>query len=136
MGEVAGYNTIFGHGAALAGPYAAVAKVVSVQPPEVEATDIDNSHMTTASSTRTFQAGWADGGEVEVECIYTTASYDAVLALFRLDKFFEVKYSDNSNDRFAGYVKKIGKAVEMDGLVTFKFTVKVSGPVTYDDGVV
>jgi hypothetical protein len=103
------------------------AKITEITPPNVEADDIDISHMDSPDQFKEFTAGWADGGEVECTIQFAKAANAAVYGLFRQDKGYKVTFVDGSTWELNGYMKAFGNEVEREGIVTANVTIKVSG---------
>ena len=109
------------------GSYTDFARVTNFGGIDVEADDIDVSHLESPNAFKEFIAGWADGGELEIDVQFHKDGADAVWALYRLDKSFQTTFVDGSTWTVGGYIKKFGQEVEKDGIISTKLTVKVSG---------
>lgn len=111
--------------------YTQIAKLVDVDAPELEADDIDSSHMETTDQVRTFEPGWADAGEAVMTFRFEKALNATVYGLFRTLSAWRITFQDGSKWEFDGYLKRFGNPVEREGLVTMAVTVKVSGKPNY-----
>lgn len=104
-----------------------VAQIVDISPPEIEADDVETSHMQSPNQFKTFDPGWADAGEVELTVEYEKAAGTTLYGLFRTKKGFKMTFEDGSSWGIDGYIKKLGGEVDREGLVTQTITVKISG---------
>lgn len=111
--------------------YTAVAKVIDITPPNVEADDIDVSTMDSPDQFKEFTASWADGGECELTIQFSKQENGTIYSLFRADKAFKIEFSDGSNWTFNGYIKAFGNEVDREGVITTPITIKVSGRPTF-----
>src|SRR5688500_4393426 len=119
----------FGDAATVAGSttWTPVAKITEITPPNVEAEDIDVSHMESPDQVNEYDPGWAEGGEVEATIQYEKAANETVYNLFRVPKGYRIVFVDGSKWNFDGYMKAFGNEVERKGIVTAKITIKLSG---------
>ena len=104
-----------------------IAKVVDITPPTVEADDIETSNMDSPGQHKEYEAGWADGGEVEATIQFDTHENNAVYQRFRTKAGHRITFDDGSFWGFTGYIKSFGNEVEREGLITTSITLKVSG---------
>lgn len=104
-----------------------IAQVVEISPPEVEADDIETSNMQSPEQFKTFDPGWADGGEVEITVQYEKQATTTIYGLFRVKKGFKMTFEDGAIWSFDGYLKKLGGEVDREGLITQTLTFKISG---------
>lgn len=114
-----------------------VGELTSITPPNKSADTVDTTTLSTADGYRTYKQGWKDGGEVSLSGYYdpTTGEGQAELeALFDSgeEETFKVVYPTGIGKTlsFNGVVTGIAPGVEMDGLITFECTIKVSGKPT------
>lgn len=139
MSVVKGADTTiaYGNGASVgeSNSFTPFAAVTEITPFSVEADDIDTSHMTTAERWKTFEAGWADAGEVEFTIQFDSDETETVFGLFRQNKGFQLKFSDDSTWSFTGYVKAFGDQIDREEYVTTDITIKVSGKPEFDKAV-
>ncbi|MEM6560041.1 MAG: phage tail tube protein [Planctomycetota bacterium] len=103
------------------------ANVTGITPPKAEADDIDVTHMTSPEQWKEYEAGWADGGEVEFTVQFDKSQTSAVFGLFRQNKGYEITFSDGSTWGITGYIKAFGDEIDREGIVTTTLTIKVSG---------
>ncbi len=131
---VKGHSTVVQYGNqstyATSNSWTSLTNLVDITPPNVEAEDIDTSHMDSTSQYETFVAGWANGGDVTFNLQYTKTLLNTVWGLFRTDKGFRVVLNDGGGWGFDGYIKSIGTTVERKGIAFIPVTVKVSGAPT------
>lgn len=127
----AGHSTVFEFGNAAtveaSTTWTEFAEITDIKPPEIEADDIETSHMQSPEQFKEFIAGWADAGEVEVTCNFLKTNNAAVYALFRQNKGFRMTFEDGSVWKFNGYIKKFANEVDREKIVTAVATVKVNG---------
>jgi hypothetical protein len=117
--------------------WTAVAELVDITPPNVEADDIETSHMLTPEQFKTFDPGWADGGEVEFTVQYEKAKNATLYGLFRQPKGYRVLFADapgpsGSRWKFNGHVKGFSNEVDREGLITADITIKISGKPVFE----
>jgi hypothetical protein len=117
---------------AASGAFTPIAKVIDINPPNIEADDIDVSHMESPDEHKEFDPGWADGGEVELTIQYEKAKNATVYGLFRQKKGWEMEFSDGSVWGFDGYIKGFGNEVDREGIITLVITIKVSGKPVFE----
>src|SRR3954469_23071654 len=88
----------FGDAATVAGSttWTPVAKVTELTPPNVEAEDIDVSHMESPEQFEEFDPGWANGGEVEATIQFEKTENETVYGLFRQPKGYRLSFVDGS----------------------------------------
>lgn len=126
-----GHTTIFEYGNqsnyADSTTWTKVGQITDIDPPEVEADDIEVSNMESPDQFKEFDPGWADAGEIELEAQYEKANAAAVYGIFRTRKGFRMTFQDGSTWKFNGYLKKLGGEIDREGIVTQKLTFKVSG---------
>lgn len=103
------------------------AQILEIAPPEVEADDIEVSHMQSPDQFKQYDPGWADGGEIEMKIQFEKTGAAAAYALFRQKKGFRETYQDGSTWKIDGYIKKFGGTTEREGVVIVEITFKVSG---------
>lgn len=131
-----GYNTKFEYGdqATHTGSttWTEFAQIKDIKPPKVEADDIDISHMQSPDMFREYSAGWADGGELEVQVQFSKTDNATVYGLFRQDKGFRMTFADGSRWKLNGYIKTFSNELEKDGIVTATIGVKVSGKPVFE----
>lgn len=112
--------------------YTDLAQIVSIEPPELQADDIETSHMLTTDQIKTFVAGWADAGEMKLTAQFVKAQYAlAIGTLFRATRAY--KFTDAAGNKLEciGYIKQIGMPVDREKLITNAITIKVSGGLTF-----
>lgn len=103
------------------------AKITNAVPPKPQADDIDTSHMDSPDQFKEFEAGWADGGEVEITIQFDKEKNAEVYGLFRQTKGFRMEFSNGSRWEWTGYIKQFGNELEREGIITTTVTFKVSG---------
>jgi hypothetical protein len=117
------------HGASTV--WTTMGNITDITPPNVEADDIETSHMLSPEQFKTFMAGWADGGEVELTIQYEKAKNAELYSLFRQDKGFRLMFADpapsGSKWNFSGYIKAFGNEVDREDIISADITVKISG---------
>lgn len=131
MSVTKGHSTLikYGDGATAADSttWTKLAQVTAVTPPKIQADDINVSHMESPNQAKQFTAGWADGGEVEFTIQFKADEADTVYGMFRIDKGWQVVFSDGSMWECDGYIKSYGDETDREGIVTTSITIKVSG---------
>lgn len=130
-----GHGVQIGHAApatAIGGVFTPFAKVTEIGGIEIEADDIETSHMESPNQFREWSAGWADAGEVEFTIQFDKANAADVWGLFRQDKTFRVTFKDGSRWLLAGFLKKFGTEVDREGLITVPLTIKISGEPVFE----
>lgn len=135
-----GYNTRLAYGnmptASGSSIWTEFAEVDSITPPSLEADDIETSHMTTPGQVKTFIAGWADPGEIEMTIAFQKAQAATVYDLFRKQRGYRVEFNDHPSPSGSkllcdGYIKSIGPEVDRENLTVVNVTIKASGEVTF-----
>lgn len=126
-----GHSTIvaYGSGSTFADSetFTPFARVTEVTPPTPEADDIDVSHMESDEQFKEYEAGWAEGGEVEFTIQFEKVQAETVYGLFRHSKGYKVTFADGSAWGCTGYIKSFGDEIDREGIVTTGVTIKVSG---------
>ena len=127
---VKGHGTTLKHGAADPADVL-IGKVTDITPPNVEVDDIETTNMDSPDTAKEYEAGYLDGGEVEVTVQFVKATQTTVYGLIRTTKFWLIEFSDGSKWSFSGYLKGFANEVEREGIVSMGLTIKVSGKPTY-----
>jgi hypothetical protein len=109
-----------------------IAEIIDITPPNIEADDIDASHMLSPNQMKEFLPGWGDGGEVELTVQYDKTRNAALYTLFRQPKGFRIMFADapgpsGSKWGLDGYVKGLQNTVEREGVITADLKIKVTG---------
>lgn len=114
-----------------------VGDLVSLNPPSRSADTIDTTNLSTPDGYRTFIQGWKDGGEVSASCQYDPTvgnGHSEIEALFDSGELetFNIVYPEGIGMTLAfdGIVTGIEPAVDLEDLIMFDFTIKVSGKPT------
>lgn len=108
------------------------AEITEITPPNVEADDIETSHMQSPEQFKEFDPGWADGGEVELTINFDKDQNETVYGLFRQKKGFKMTFVDGSAWKFNGYIKAFGNEVDREGIITAPITLKISGKPVFE----
>jgi hypothetical protein len=107
-------------------------RVTEAEGPNLEAEDIDTSHMESVDQAEEFVSGWYNGGEPTVTAQFSKSEYQfAKETLFRADKAYRIVFFDGATIKWNGYLKGLGTPVERKGLVMCALTFKVSGKPVY-----
>lgn len=127
-----GYGDQGADGAVGAGPFTLFARITEIGGIEVEADDIETTHMESPNQYKEFTAGFADAGECDFVLQFQKANAANVWALFRQDKTFEVTFKDGSTWTFNGYLKRFGTEADREGIVTVPCVIKLSGEPVFE----
>lgn len=135
MSDVPGFGTKLEYGNKGDGTsttWTAVAKIHDIDPPELEADDIDTTHNQAPGKVRTFQGGLINPGLFKAIAAYTATAYQTLLAMVGVQTDFRITFNDaittqGSTMVMQGYPKKLGAKTPMDGIDTFELDYKVSG---------
>ena len=122
--------------------YAALAGLLSADPPNVARDDIDDSDLETADEARVYQPGWTEGGEVTVTLKFSNAvltqltdDRNAGTELFwRAQKALASGETTPARRNFKGYVKSVGEeqvTVSGSNIHVITATIKLSGRETF-----
>jgi hypothetical protein len=139
MSQTEGFGTLLQYGDASTGSASAswtnIARIVDIEPPMAEASDIKTTHHQSASHTHEYQAGIIEPGECKVTIQFSPTNEASLRGLLRTPKGFRVLFSDgggiatnSSRLTFDGYLKSIGEKTPLDDIVTEELTFKCSGP--------
>src|SRR5256885_15905879 len=91
-----------------------IAEILDITPPNIEADDIDASHMMSPNQMKELLPGWGDGGEVELSVSFEKTKNGALYNLFREPKGFRIMFADTpgpsgSKKGMDGYIKGLQK---------------------------
>lgn len=112
--------------------WTAITEIHDIDPPEMEADDIDTTNMGSTGKVRTFQSGLINPGLFKAICAYSATAYQTLLGFVGTQKDMRITFNDKvatsgSTMALQGYVKKLGAKTPMDGIDTFELDYKVSG---------
>ncbi len=135
MADIPGFGTKLEYGDKGDGTsttWTAITEIHDIDPPEMEADDIDTTHMQTAGKVRTFQSGLINPGLFKAICAYSAAAYALLLAKVGVQTDMRITFNDKvvtsgSTMVLQGYPKKLGAKTPIDGIDTFELDYKVSG---------
>jgi hypothetical protein len=100
----------------------------NIEPPSVDADDIDVTTLTSANEFRAFIAGYADGGEGKFTVQWDNTQSVALYGLFRTQKGWRITLPGTGGTvKFDGYIKGFGVPVDEEGIITNEITIKVTG---------
>lgn len=97
--------------------------------PGITGETVDITHNTSPSGYREYAPGLADGGEVTIDAVWTTAAYAALFALVRSTRAWRITLPDSgaATIDFLGQLTGLGVASPMSDAITMPITIKVSG---------
>jgi hypothetical protein len=109
--------------------------VIELEPPTLEADDIETSNMLTPGQVKTWAPGWADSGEISATLEFAAADVKNLYTKFRVPLSWKLSFNDAPEGEDStpshllanGYIKSIGAEVDREGLVTVPVVIKVSG---------
>jgi len=109
------------------------AQVVNIPFPEVNTDEVERTHLQSPDRYREFVKGWRDGGEIQIDLRFTEASYAAALALAELDDNidFQIDFPSGASIEFEGFVKVVGGSKQLEDVIAFQITIRVSGKPTF-----
>ncbi len=134
-GTTIGYNTT-----AAPTTYTVIAKVRSFPFPEIETEDLDASHLTSTDQYREWVSGWKDGGELDVELIFTEDEYATLLGIVGSSRGWQITLPVETGHTtagvltFNGHLKGLGGTVDHEDILMASATIKVSGPPEFTAG--
>jgi predicted secreted protein len=109
-----------------------IAGLTSIGGLELSADVIDTTVLDSPSSYRTFTASFKDSGEISLEGYYDYDSHSGLLADFEAGtaNAYTITFPDTSNWSFNAVVTAFQTGAELEDLVSFSSTLKVSGKPT------
>ena len=119
-------------------PFALVVDIPSL--PGMEADDIETTHLLSPDRFKEYEAGRADGGEVELKVQFEKVEAERVYSLFKIKRGFKITVNDavlpanRSSFKFDGYIKNIAPEAAAEGAVETTITIKVSGKPVFAKG--
>lgn len=114
-----------------------VGKLTSISGVEISADTIDASTLDDTEGYRKYEAGWVDGGEVSAEgYLDGVGTAEATLAGYvgGEAKDCEITFPKGAKWSFDGIVTGFSTGADLDDLVTFSISIKVSGKPTFTAG--
>jgi len=97
----------------------------------------DTTALDTEGGYRTFIPGFRDAGEINMDVIFNRTGYDLMVADFQTNDLrnYEIVLPDDdvTSFEFEGMVTSVPLTIP-EGVVTFKVTIKISGPITVNSG--
>lgn len=116
---------------------AAIGQVTSIDGPGVDFPEVDTTTMDSSSNYRTSVPGLGEPGDVTIGLMYDpTATAVKRLTYYmgqRSVKGFKLYHGTSSadEDTFNAWVKSLGRAIPMDGMITADLTLHVTGKPGY-----
>jgi hypothetical protein len=106
-----------------------IANVRRASGPNLEWSEIDDSHLNMAAPWREFSAGLGNAGEAALELLMTPGELAALLAIgkSRTNKSFEIEWPNGSIWECDGFIKTIGNETELDDNIICPVGLKLSG---------
>ena len=113
----------------------AIAGLTSIGGLELSADTIDTTTLDTVGGYRTFTGSFKDAGEVSIEGHFEK-SHATMLTDFEAgtSAAYTIAFNDGSTWGFSGVITGFQTGVEMEDLVSFSATIKVSGKPTLTAG--
>lgn len=120
----------------IASVFTPILQLTGIDGPEAEVEDDDGTDLDDTGPGKVYDpTGYVEPGEVEAEGLFdpALASHQALTDLITAPatKNWKTIFSDATVWAYAGHLKKLGPTVEMNALVRFSFSIKLSGIVTY-----
>lgn len=135
-----------GYGAELAyadtqnGTYTEVSLVTEIIHPAIEVTEVDKTHLLSASYFREFTPGLGNAGEIEFGVLFTAAQASSLYALIRTEKWWRLEFvlatgeSAQSNWKCAGFLKAIQTMVPLEDKMETRIKIKLTGKPVWTSG--
>lgn len=110
----------------------AIAGLTSIGGLELSADTIDSTTLDTTGGYRTFVASFKDAGEVSLSGYFDYTSHNAILTDFEAGTTAEytITFPSTATWVFDGVVVGFTTGVELEDLISFEATLKVSGEPT------
>ena len=133
--EMYGTRMEYGDGAthAASSSWTAFSTVVGVEMPDVEAEDIDTTHLLSADEFREYLPGLAEGSEITFKLQYAPTQQTTVYGFFRTLKGYRIRFADDSGWKVTGYLKKIKDEGENGGIIETTCVIKITGKPVFDE---
>lgn len=100
------------------GTYADIGAFITedVTMPEItwKTIEIKKTHYGSLQALKKKKPGEKDAGSLGFVVEYSNAIYKTLKALGGVEKWYKVTFSDESGERFQGYIEKIGQTVAME----------------------
>lgn len=109
-----------------------IAELTSIAGLDISQETIDTTNLSSAGGYREFIAGFKDGGEVSLSGNFNGADTNGQMALYTaltsstVDSY-TINYPAGGSWTFSGVVTGFSTGAELEDLVTFEATIKVSG---------
>lgn len=123
-----------------AGSYTDIAEILSISGPNIEFTDVETTHLSSANAFKEYVAGFGDGGEVKITINFAKAQINTLYGLVRVTEYWKVLFpligseATNSQWAFQGHIKSLGNEIPDDDRITCDMVVKVTGKPTFTQG--
>lgn len=114
-----------------------VGKLTSISGVEVSADTIDTTTLDTSDNYRTYISGLVDGGEVSAEGYLNDVGTDEATIYGLVGgeaKACEIEFPKGAKWAFNGIVTGFSTGADLEDLVTFSITIKVTGKPTFTAG--
>jgi hypothetical protein len=131
-------GTTVGGGSPGTDTFTNISEVISHEPPDEQADDIEVTHFGSPLRSKEYIRGLLDTGEAPFTVNYNPAQYPEHVTLVQLKKSGEkrnirfVLPSAMETIDFVGYVKGFKRNIEPSGAMTADITLKVAGAVSSD----
>lgn len=114
----------------------AIASLTSIGGLELSADVIDSTTLDSAGSYRSFVSSFKDAGEVSLEGYYDYTAHSPLLTDFEAGTVgsYTITFPNGSNWTFSAVVTGFQTGAELEDLVSFSSTLKVSGKPTLAGG--
>lgn len=115
----------------------AVGKLTSINGVELSADTIDSTTLDNTTGYRTYEPGLVDGGEVSAEGYLneTGSSESTLIELVGGEaEACEIEFPKGAKWSFDAIVTGFSTGADLEGLVTFSITLKVTGKPTFTAG--
>lgn len=115
----------------------AVASLTSIDGVSVSADTIESTTLDTVGGYRTFVNGLKDAGEVSVSGYFTYSAHNTLLADFEAgtSNSYTIEFPDRATTKgttwsFSGIVTAFGTSADLEDMVSFEATIKLTGKPT------
>ena len=130
--SIIGAGTTLAYGTAGASPtYTGLGEVKDVKAPHTTVDKYEATHYTSPNLTKEFKFGWKDGGEVDVEFNYLTATQTTLNGLTGVISAWQITLPDTHTWSFTGAITDVSGSIPNKGICDIKIKIKLTGLAVY-----
>jgi predicted secreted protein len=122
--------TVVAMGTTLKKGTTAIASLTSIDGVSVSADTIETTALDTIGGYRTFVTSLKDSGEISISGHFSTTAHKPLFDDFEdgIASSYTIEFPDGTTWGFSAVVTAFGTSAELEDLISFESTLKISGP--------